>query len=281
MRHGNDETNRMTKDSELTRDVYFDQATTEKIKYYVYALFDPDQPRIPFYIGKGKENRVFSHARAELNEVDGETLPLKLETIKAIKDRGRRARHVIVQYGLSEPEALLVESALIDMVNHVLPDTLTNIISGHGSAENFIDADDLARDFSAMPIQCAADCLLLIKIERRWAELLGRYESISLIPASEIYAATRGSWKINVKRASQAKYVLAVARGLVRGVYKINNWKDDPNSPGRKKFDGDDISDTQEGQAFINGSVATFFTRGAQSPIRYICCDPGFNESVA
>ena len=84
---------------------------------------------------------------------------VKIDQIKAC---GQEVQHVIIQYGLESDEALLVESALIDMVNHMLPGTLTNLVSGHGTAENFIDANELANDFSAEPIKYDEEFLLLI-----------------------------------------------------------------------------------------------------------------------
>lgn len=266
-------------ETEMTHNsVEFDKKTIEEIKCYVYALFDPDQPRVPFYIGKGTGNRVFSHANGSDPDLTKEEVrSTKMERIVQIMKHGK-VRHVIVQYGLTSTEAYLVESALIDMVNHLLPDTLTNLVSGHGTAENFIDAEDLARVFSAMPIECVGECLLLIKIEKRWSELLQQYGSASQIPPQEIYEATRASWKINVGRAGKVKYVLSVARGLVRAVYKDVQWANDTNHLGRKMFTGCDITGKS---TYANHSVAHLFLRGAQTPIRYICCeiDKATNEN--
>lgn len=56
----------------------FSSAICDEIRYYVYALFDPTSPHIPFYIGKGKCNRLFSHMKGAKilqrdEEVDAKT----------------------------------------------------------------------------------------------------------------------------------------------------------------------------------------------------------------
>lgn len=38
----------------------FSQKTIEELNYYVYVYSDPDTHK-PFYVGKGKGNRVFNH----------------------------------------------------------------------------------------------------------------------------------------------------------------------------------------------------------------------------
>ena len=88
----------------------FKQSVKEALAYYVYALIDPRDNRI-FYIGKGKENRVFQHAEAAI--VD-KTCDLKLDTIRSIKSEGKEVIHYIIRHNLEEREALLVESTLID-----------------------------------------------------------------------------------------------------------------------------------------------------------------------
>jgi hypothetical protein len=42
----------------------FDALAQAKLGFYVYALFDPEHPTVPFYIGKGQGDRVFDHATA-------------------------------------------------------------------------------------------------------------------------------------------------------------------------------------------------------------------------
>lgn len=58
----------------------FSQQTIESLTYYVYALVDPRDNRI-FYIGKGKGNRIFQHAKDALNDNDQS---LKLDIIRSI-----------------------------------------------------------------------------------------------------------------------------------------------------------------------------------------------------
>jgi hypothetical protein len=40
----------------------FDHITNKKLGFYVYALIDPRNEQ-PFYIGKGKNNRVYEHVQ--------------------------------------------------------------------------------------------------------------------------------------------------------------------------------------------------------------------------
>jgi len=242
----------------------------ERLGYYVYALFDSASPRKPFYIGKGCGNRVFDHAQGqELRLGEDEPLSIKLELIREIKNSGRNILHKIIRFGLSEDEAFKIEAALIDTINYVEPDTLKNQISGQGVAEGFYDAGELALALSAVPFHTDLP-VLIIKIERRWSELLQQFGAPSGIPREGVYEATQGDWRLSRERARRAACVLSVARGLVRAVFVPEDWVD-AGYEGRKKM-------TREGQcppeynAFIGTSVAHIFERGSQNPIRYLRC---------
>lgn len=254
--------------------IMFDTNATEKLGYYVYGLFDPRSPEWPFYIGKGRENRVFAHAKGDYVmagddvEIDVPMAP-KLEQIANIRQAGLEIQHKIIRYGLSEDEALKVEACLIDMVNHIRPGTLTNQISGHGVAEGIYDADDLAVALCAKELK-TDEPLLIIKIEQKWTALLDRYGSGSRVPVEEIFEATKGTWKVNIARASKAKCVLAVARGLVRAVFVPTGWMDSGASDGRKAIAG--TNDASQYHSFVGTSVAHLFRRGGQNPLRYQGC---------
>ena len=101
---------------------------------YVYALVDPRNSKI-FYIGKGKENRVFQHTKGALEDAFSENAPnLKLDTIRSIISEGKKVAYYIIRHNLEEKQAYLVESTLIDMLtyspfNH--NNQLTNLVAGH------------------------------------------------------------------------------------------------------------------------------------------------------
>lgn len=247
----------------------FSTAAQENVGYYVYALFDPRSEKVPFYIGKGCGNRVFQHAAGNMAETSiDEPMSAKLQQIQEIKARGDRVTHKIIRFGLSEEEALLIEASLIDLVNHITPETLTNQISGQGVAEGIIDANDLATALDAEPLD-SEQPLLIIKIEKRWSELLLKHRSATAVPLAAIYEATQGFWKVSPARASRADCILSVARGIVRAVFVPTGWIDSAY-PGRKQFAGH--TDASQYSAFVGKSVAHYFKRGGQNPVRYLRC---------
>jgi hypothetical protein len=246
----------------------FNQKAIEHIGHYVYALFDSKQQFIPFYIGKGQGNRVFSHAEGVvLTETSAEEyLSPKLELIREIKNEGRNVIHKIIRFDLSEEAALDLEASLIDLVNHMHPDTLKNQISGHGVAEGFYDATDLAISLAGEKLN-TEEPVLIIKIERLWTELLQFYGASSQIPTEKIYNAVRGNWKISISRAQRAHFILAVSRGIVREVFIADSWIDSTEK-GRKCFEGRHMISND----FKGKSVSHLFKHGGQNPIRYIEC---------
>lgn len=246
----------------------FDTKAVEKIGYYVYALFDPEDMSLPFYIGKGSGNRVFTHSSGiEPNDIDETQMPAKLEKIVEIKQRKQEVKSMILRYALSEDEAFAIEATLIDMQNVIAPDSLTNQVSGKGVAEGIIDAVDLEINLQAEQFD-TDEPVLIIKIEGLWSGLLKEYSSACDVPQSEIYEVTRASWIINANRAMRASCILSVARGLVRGVFVVDRWLQCEDS-NRKYFEGKVDEDHQN---FVGKSVEHMFRKCGQNPIRYHNC---------
>lgn len=247
----------------------FNQHAIEVLGYYVYGLFDPAQPEWPFYLGKGCGNRVFNHVAGTEKLGPDDLMSLKHERIAAINKAGAAVIHKVIRFGLSETEALKVEASLIDLVNHIKPGHLTNLVSGHGVAESILDTADLAFALNATELD-SEEPLLLIKIERRWGELLdGKNRSPSSITRPEIFDAVKGDWVVSVRRAKTARCVLAVARGLVRGVFVPADWVD-AGYENRKRMTGE-LGDDGHGD-FVGKSVAHLASMGSQNPIRYLRC---------
>ena len=200
----------------------FKQSVKEALAYYVYALIDPRDNRI-FYIGKGKENRVFQHAEAAI--VD-KTCDLKLDTIRSIKSEGKEVIHYIIRHNLEEREALLVESTLIDMLtyskfNH--NNQLTNLIAGHHQWDEGIKSiDEINAIYDCSKIDVKdGDNILLVNLNQSYNQTKAK----GIYKRFDIYESTRKYWKINRDKSGHINYVLGVYKGIVRCVIKVKSHK--------------------------------------------------------
>ena len=241
----------------------FSPKVREQLKHYVYLYVDPTT-EIVFYIGKGKGNRAFAHLR-DRTESD------KVRVIEELAKLGRTPRLEILKYGLTQDEALLVESTAIDLLD---VKKLTNRVRGRGSrhaaratVEEIISMLD-ARDATI------AESTILITINRAF-----RYG----MSPQELYDATRSAWRVGVKR-QQARYAFSVYRGVVREVYGIAGWipggstmrsSDDDGRhediPERWEFVGTVAEDVIR-RKYVGKSVAHYYAKGAQNPIMYVNC---------
>ena len=77
---------------------------------------------------------------------------------------------------------------------------------------------------------------------------------------------------MDIKRARKAHYVLAVANGIVRGVFKPTGFAKvtesdvrDPKDVGRAYFDGHPVD-----SPYLLASTKAFGQRGQANPIRYV-----------
>ena len=182
-------------------------------EYYVYGLIDPRTKRF-FYIGKGKNNRVFEHENEERNLPDA--TKLKLKTIADIHAAGLQVEKIIIHYGLTEQEAFAAEAALINAFRYIGNEDMTNIASGHHANES-MTAEEFERMNGAIELEenDIHHKILVAKINKLYHRDIDR---------DELYDAVRGVWRISGEKAKKVQYVFGVYNSLIVAVYKPSKW---------------------------------------------------------
>lgn len=243
----------------------FSHKTIEALGYYVYVYSDPDTRR-PFYVGKGKGNRVFNH-------MDDQSENEKVRKINDIKARGKEPNIEILAHGLDEETAFKVEAAAIDLIGI---ENLTNRQRGHeSSVYGKIEVSTLDARYSHEELDPndVTDNIMFIRINK-----LYRNDMTSL----ELYEATRGYWKVNIEQARKVDYVLSVYDGMVLEAYAPAEWlpakatfmerKDSRDAEGvadRYEFVGR-IADVPVRKKYVDKSASLFFPPGNANPIKYV-----------
>ena len=260
----------------------FSELTLQRInangEYYVYGLIDPRNDKL-FYIGKGTGDRVFQHVVESGKNPTSEKL--KLQTIKNIEDFGREVQHILINWGLTEDEAFASEASLINLMNFLPNNALTNIVAGHHT-HACLTVEEIERQYGAKPLnpEDLAHKLLVIKVNKSYNCHMSSHE---------IYDIVRGVWSANINRAKQADYVLGVYNNLIVGCYKPDFWYKISECPierlplhtrnanlstmqNRIIFECNDISILDENQAFyLYKSIEKIeHIQKSQNPISYI-----------
>lgn len=242
-----------------TEEFRITRSMASQLGYYVYLYLDPETG-VPLYVGKGKGERILAHLSA-----DGECE--KGRAMRRLRESGKSPVLKFVRHGLTENEAFLVESALIDVIGlH----NLTNKVSGHGSSSKGIMSFEQLRSKFATEDVVIKDPILMIRMPRVF-----RYD----MTAVELFEATCGTWKIGERR-NGVKYVLAVHDEVVQEVYEVDGWqsagtlqyltrKFDGHSSKRWEFTGSIVPEGSVRDRYLHKSVQNHFKKGSQNPIRY------------
>lgn len=249
----------------------FSNAVAEQLGWYVYALRNPLDGRI-FYIGKGKDNRVFQHAVAAEASLGAEEVSEKLELIQKIRASGKEVEAFILRHGItSEEMAYEVEAAAIDLLELLDSSlsnkffTLTNLVKGHHhAARGLAGAGVVASLYEAPRAPEITVPAMLIKIPDLWTPAMS---------AQELYEATRHWWRVSERRR-QATYVFSISHGVIREVYEVESWRpwiaEEADKDGvRWGFDGHVAPEMAH---YRHTSVAHLYKAGAANPIRYENC---------
>jgi hypothetical protein len=236
----------------------FPPSVALQLKTYVYRLIDPRNGET-FYVGKGQGNRIFSHIRAEQEELEGDDLANKLKRIREIRLAGFKVGHVIHRHGMDEKTAFEVEAALID----VYPG-LTNAVGGAGCNDyGVMHAKEIIRRYCAEPAVFRHKALL-ISVNRSATD-------------SSLYEATRYAWKISRSKAKEAEVILATRQGLIVGAFTADecldatavNFPGREDAPGRLGFVGHEARPEIK-ELYVGKRVPDEYRkRGAANPIKY------------
>lgn len=181
----------------------FSRSIAKELKSYVYLYIDPRNDEI-FYVGKGNNNRCFSHLKDE-SESD------KVARIREIKNEGKEPKIEFLIHGIDNDTALKVEAAVIDLLN---VNKLTNKVKGHSSSKiGRMSIDKLVSLYKKEKANITEPSLL-IKIPQTF--------NYSMSP-QELYDATRQFWILGKDR-EKVEYAFAVFDGMIQEVYKVINW---------------------------------------------------------
>ena len=241
----------------------FSNEVCDELGYYVYRLVDPRNGQT-FYVGKGRRNRVFAHANCALasykdvdyNPDDDNDENLKYKTIRQIKDAGLEVIYIIQKYGLSEQDALKIESVLIDVFS--IDRELTNKIKGFNSSEPMnaltLEKTLCVKEYVENP---TFPDYMIIKVKDYW-----------LNQRTDRYDCTRRSWKVKLNTVRKYKYVLSVTRGIVKEVYEVTEWHKCLDHD-RCEFTGKPAPDNIK-NLFINKKIPEKYRKkGQASPCLY------------
>ena len=232
----------------------FTPEVCKQLGYYVYRLVDPRNGQT-FYVGKGKDNRVFQHAKCALKEENDENL--KYKKIREIKDSGLEVIHIIQKYGLSERDAFVIESVLIDVYS--IDIELANKIKGFNSTEPQ-NALTLQRDLSAVEFTDSLENpkYMIIKIK-----------DLILTQREDRYDCTRRAWRLNINEAKKYPYVLSVTNSIVKEVYEVDKWQPCQERNGRFEFIGK-VAEKEIRDLFIDKKIPEKYRKkGQASPVLY------------
>ena len=242
----------------------FPPGVAERLKWYVYRLIDPRNGET-FYVGKGRGDRIFEHAKGALTATKDEDAPdLKFQRIKDVLAAGLDVAHVIHRHNVdNEQVAFQIEAALIDAYAG-----LTNKVGGHGAGDyGCRHVEEIVAEYAAEPFK-VGEPLILISIAKSYED-----------EERDIYDAVRYAWRVNATNAKKFKLVLAHRRGLVVGAFRPTKWMEATKAnfpemnvemPGRWGFEGLPVEKATAGRYVGKRVPDEYRAKGAANPVRII-----------
>ena len=128
----------------------FSELAKRHLKYYVYVLCDCDNK--PFYVGKGKKDRVFDHEKETAETTSNIEKYLKIQ--ECINKVGRLNKYII-HSGLTEMEAYACELSLIKLLSFC-DVTLTNNVNGHHDLfDGCLSPEQIETHLGSLKVDCS------------------------------------------------------------------------------------------------------------------------------
>jgi hypothetical protein len=236
-------------------------------------LIDPRNNK-PFYIGKGKGNRVFSHINCSL--YDSNQYNIKYSIINEIKNSGLMVEHKIVRHGLTEIESFQIEASLIDFANY-FGFNLSNLVSGHHSIEKgLMTTEQIIGKNNADKLDNIQNNCVIINLNKKYKRGSG---------SQGLYDATKGIWAIDYRKlvnkdgSLKINYVLSEYKGLIVEVFEVKRWlkTERPYNSSSKKsgdirigvsFDGI-VANEEQRNKYINKSISHWKKKGSATAHRF------------
>ena len=240
----------------------FDQNTINNLGYYVYLLIDKTTNK-PFYVGKGKGNRIFDHVAFAMKNPHVSTE--KCDLIRKLYPN--KLDYRIVRHKLTESEAFMLEASLIDVLKFCGLN-LTNQMNGHHTDMfGMMTIDEIKNLYSAQQLTSMSNDCIIININKTY------HSGVS------IYDATRSCWRIDKNKLCKIKYVLAEYRGLIVEAFEVNKLlpvtcvygpecKNAGKTYTRYEFDGVPAPSSIR-NLYVGKSVAHIKVQGRANPIIY------------
>lgn len=215
---------------------FFNAMVTAELKAYVYALADPNfsgnlAERI-FYIGKGRGNRCFNHARIErgLGDAPLDEREHKLSTIREIHSQGKEVDVLIVSHGMTDQQALGLEAVLIPLLGEA------NKVSGHGNQLLWLTRNQVDERYDKPVERSSIDLLrgniVFVSLNQQDVERLSQPGA-----EAELASSTLGDWNLAEHKSRLVDCVIGVKYGLVVSVYRTE--KSDSNVTLFERYPGD------------------------------------------
>lgn len=226
----------------------FDDLESKKIGNYVYALRDPRDGKI-FYIGKGRENRLFDHFKDAENVLKNNCIATSKEIrILDIWKNDEDVDWFLVAHNLTEANINQVEAAVIDAVGESQNGMCLNEIRGPYST--LLTQEDLI-PIGAQPVNPTEPLqrVFIFPIQNGLAE--GRSP----------YDATRSAWTITKNNMQIPAYAVGLRNKISVGSYSIDAWNHVSNN--KYEFTGKDYNALlNKNWASILGRVMSYWKRG-------------------